>query len=486
VPALAALCFLVWRAAWPGQIAREWPVALLFAVLTALALLFPLKLSPGYLLTLDTAANFAALLLFGPPAAMLVVGGGTAAANLVQALNGKRDGWNVAFNTGQTVLAVGVAGGVLYALRPIPAPFPLGGLTSALTIVLAAAVLYATTSVAVAVAVGLQRGKNPWAIAVRAWRTGLPDQAALLLAGLLTALLVQTHRWAAVIMVLLAAMVYASLQRTLGLLAREQAARAALERAVEARGEFLSVASHELRTPVASLRGYVQLLLRQCQRPGGPDPALLQRALRTIDQQSDKLTRLVLQLLDVSRLQAGSLMLDRQSTDLGHLAEEVVTTMQALTTVPLELRANGPVWAMVDPVRIEQVLVNLLDNAIRYGVDTGTVEVDVAQVADEEVCRPVAARLSVRDRGLSIPVEERQHVFERFLQPGGSRQVGGMGLGLYVSRQIIAAHGGTIVVETPDDGGNRFVVTLPAETCSASEEAAPQLAGEPADLDQRR
>jgi signal transduction histidine kinase len=141
--------------------------------------------------------------------------------------------------------------------------------------------------------------------------------------------------------VLLAAMIYVSLQRTLRLLAREQAARADLERAVEVRDEFLAVASHELRTPVTSLRGYVQLVLRQCARSGGADPAVLQRTLRTLDEQSDKLTQLVTQLLDVSRLQDGHLELERQRTDVAHLAQEVVARLQASTGARVALPGVG-------------------------------------------------------------------------------------------------------------------------------------------------
>jgi signal transduction histidine kinase len=478
LPLAAGLCFLWWWTPSPGGagvISREWLLSsqlllpALFATLAALAVLFPLPLSPGYLLTLDTVVNFAALLLFGPPVAMLTAGLGTAAANLALAAQGKRDRWNVAFNIGQKALAVGVAGGVLYGLLPRRAPFPLEGVESALAVSAAGALLYATTSLAVAVAVGLQRGQNPLVVAVRAWRTGLPDAATLLLGGLLTALLTAAHGWAVVVMALLAALVYVSLQRTLRLMAREQAARADLERAVQIRGEFLAVASHELRTPVASLRGYAQLLLRQCARPGGPDPAMLRRGLDTIERQSDKLTRLVAQLLDVSRLQAGTLILERQPTDLTHLAGTVVASMQGLTASPaspLVLHAAEAVWAVVDPLRLEQVLVNLLDNAIKYGVAEGPIEMEVTREAGAGGQETV--RLSVRDRALPIPVEEREHVFERFRQLGGSRHVGGMGLGLYVSRQIVEAHGGTIAVEAPADaaGGNRFVITLPASAGS--------------------
>jgi signal transduction histidine kinase len=120
------------------------------------------------------------------------------------------------------------------------------------------------------------------------------------------------------------------------------------------------------------------------------------------------------------------------------------------------------VWAWIDPPRVEQVLVNLLENAIKYTVDDRPIEVDVRALSDPETRRPTAVRLAVHDHGLPIPPDEREHVFERFQQVGGSRYTGGMGLGLYVSRRIVEAHDGSMVVEAAEEGGNRFVVSLPS------------------------
>ena len=179
------------------------------------------------------------------------------------------------------------------------------------------------------------------------------------------------------------------------------------------------------------------------------------RALLAFDRQSDKLMRLVAQLLDVSRIQTGRLLLERRRVDLVDVAREATSGVRATTPQPIVLVAAAPVWGDVDALRLEQVLVNLLDNAVKYSQDEGPIELSVAQPA------PGWATLSVRDWGVGIPVEHRRHVFERFYQAQGSRLAGGMGLGLHISRQIVEVHGGQIRLEAPPDGGTRFVVTLP-------------------------
>jgi signal transduction histidine kinase len=112
---------------------------------------------------------------------------------------------------------------------------------------------------------------------------------------------------------------------------------------------------------------------------------------------------------------------------------------------------------MLDPLRIEQVLTNLLDNAIKYSPDGGQIHISLSREADN-------VRLSVRDHGVGVPVEHRGHIFDRFYQAhagGPLTSMAGMGLGLYISRQIVELHGGSIDAEFPDDGGTRLVVSLP-------------------------
>lgn len=228
------------------------------------------------------------------------------------------------------------------------------------------------------------------------------------------------------------------------------------QQAIRIRDEFLSVAAHELRTPVTSLRGFAQLTLRLLDRDGRLDPDRVERALQVIDRRSDKLSRLVMQLLDVSRIQAGRLELDRQLVDVTGLVEGIVTTLQATTDRHnLILLAVSPAQAMVDPLRLEQVVTNLIDNAIKYSPDGGDIEI-VLSMPD-----PESLRLEVRDHGVGIPPEHRDRIFERFYQVDEAGRKKGMGLGLYITHHIVSLHGGEIDTESPPDGGTRFVVSLP-------------------------
>jgi signal transduction histidine kinase len=236
-------------------------------------------------------------------------------------------------------------------------------------------------------------------------------------------------------------------------LIREQAARAEAEAAVAAREEFLSVAAHELRTPVTALLGHTQLARRYLERG---DPGCLQARLETIEQQARRLAKLVERLLDVAGLQRGTVSIERQQSDLtstvGGVVEQFRLTHPAL---PVAVNAPGPLPVCVDASRIEQVVINLLDNAIKFAGDTMPIEVEVRSDANGAVL------VSVRDHGPGIPPAERELVFERFHQAHDQRHYGGMGLGLYVSRELVEQHGGTIWIEEPDGGGARVVVRLP-------------------------
>jgi signal transduction histidine kinase len=223
------------------------------------------------------------------------------------------------------------------------------------------------------------------------------------------------------------------------------------------RDEFLSVAAHELKTPLTSLRGFAQLLMRQLDHDEVPDAVRLRQALSAIDQQSAKLARLVNQLLDVSRIDAGRLVLDRKVADVVGIVEEVVATSRVNTfRHEFTVRAPSGALAMVDPLRLEQVVRNLVDNAIKYSPDGGPIVLEVDKSREAGV-----VRLTVSDRGLGVPVAHRPLIFERFHQAHPERGGGGMGLGLYISRQIVELHGGRLEAEFPDGGGTRMVVTLP-------------------------
>ena len=161
-----------------------------------------------------------------------------------------------------------------------------------------------------------------------------------------------------------------------------------------------------------------------------------------------------------SRLQSGKLAIERTPSDVSGLLRDVVEASRSqLKDHTLVARLPTELWASLDPLRIEQVLTNLIDNAIKYSPDGG--QIDVVLDCDEALNSIV---LTVRDHGVGVPPEHRAHIFDRFYQAhagGPLTSMAGMGLGLYISRQIVELHNGSIRAEFPDDGGTRFVVTLP-------------------------
>ncbi len=234
-----------------------------------------------------------------------------------------------------------------------------------------------------------------------------------------------------------------------------------LESALDQRDAFLHIASHELRTPLTTLRGYAQLGLRTLSRSEEIDREKLERALRSIDRQSEKLNRLIAQLLDVSRLDTGQLALALELTDLGALAEAVVAAGVARTDRhQITLAAETGLSATVDPLRLEQVLTNLLDNAIKYSPAGGDIDIVLARRGADRI------ELAVRDHGLGVPPDQRDRLFERYFRGHSADHYSGMGLGLAIGRQIVELHGGSLRAEFPHDGGSRFVVSLPAAATS--------------------
>src|SRR5258708_3566593 len=240
------------------------------------------------------------------------------------------------------------------------------------------------------------------------------------------------------------------------LLAREQEARTEAERAVLERDMFLSVAAHELKTPVTSLRGFAQTILRQMNRGMTLDPERVRHAFETIDQRSTKLAQLVSQLLEMSRIEAGQLQLDKAPTQITDLVASIIAMIQPGTNKhTFEVNAADSVSMLVDPLRLEQVITNLIDNAVKYSPNGGPIYVDVG-LDDNEW-----AYIAVTDCGIGIPVEHRDHIFDRFYRAHAGSNISGIGLGLYVSKQIVLLHHGTLEVEFPSDRGSRFVIRLP-------------------------
>lgn len=227
--------------------------------------------------------------------------------------------------------------------------------------------------------------------------------------------------------------------------------------AIKARDQFLSVAAHELKTPLTSLRAGAQFMLHRYERDGGYDPANLQLALQTIDRQSARLARLVNQLLDTSWIESGHLGVERSPADLCVLVQDVVQGFREQAPQrTIRVHCPATLLGTFDSGRIEQVLINLLDNALKYSPPDQPIDVEVGETEGDQLC------FSVRDRGPGVPAEHRAQLFDRGqLFEAGNHQAG-LGIGLYLCRRIVELHGGTIDVETPDGGGVRFIVHLPA------------------------
>jgi PAS domain S-box-containing protein len=238
-----------------------------------------------------------------------------------------------------------------------------------------------------------------------------------------------------------------------------QRAEAALRLASEAKDAFIAAASHELRTPLAAAKGHAHLAMLKLGGETENGPA---KSLKIINRQIDRMTKLVEELLDISRLQAGRLSLELERFDLAVLVRETCDRMSVLSQQhPLRLEMPEHLEGQWDRGRLDQVLTNLLTNAIRYSPEGGEVVVRV----EEE---PAGVHLSVKDRGVGIPPEKQALIFERFGRAHGSKY-GGLGLGLTICQGIVEQHGGRIWVESagvPGEGST-FHVLLPREAAQA-------------------
>ena len=231
--------------------------------------------------------------------------------------------------------------------------------------------------------------------------------------------------------------------------------------AVKARDRFVSIASHELRTPIARVKGYAEMVLA-AHSDGDLTDEMLTRSLKRIDHASDRLTGLVRDLLDVSKITAGNLPLRLQTLELTELVREVVARYQEhLSASPaghLLLDIVGtPGVVSGDPDRIEQVLTNLLDNALKYSPDGAELAVHVQPKAR-------GVLLEVSDRGIGLPPEAAERIFEPFSRAANAeeRQITGMGLGLYICRNIVEQHHGRIWARSEGPGhGTVISVWLP-------------------------
>ena len=230
----------------------------------------------------------------------------------------------------------------------------------------------------------------------------------------------------------------------------------------QAHADFVSVVSHEFRTPLTSIKGFADTLLRY---GANLDPEQQKRFINIIKHQADRLTRLVENLLTVSKLGAERGQFSFRAITLHKVVDRIVQTIEAKTPEPREFKINVDeklieVWA--DPDKLEQVLTNLIDNAVKYSYPNSTVSI-TAQVDPKDDDK---IRIEIADQGVGIPAEYLPQIFSKFSRIDNplTREVEGTGLGLFITKSLTVAMGGDLQVESIDGKGSTFTVTLPVAT----------------------
>jgi signal transduction histidine kinase len=234
------------------------------------------------------------------------------------------------------------------------------------------------------------------------------------------------------------------------------------------RADFLTVAAHELRTPLTPLSMYLQSIERRLSRGQAVGSDLVVKARRQVE----RLGKLVEDLLDISRLESRRLVLGAADVELNDLVDDVVADFRAQTRNHDVVfhRTGAPVLVQGDRERLEQVMVNLLQNAIKYTPHGGQIRVTIEREETE-------ARVSVHDPGIGIPSEEQSRLFQRFFRAGNAttRNYGGLGIGLYVSHEIVQRHGGRFEVRSEVDKGSTFTFYLPLSPHTPVADALPRV-----------
>jgi two-component system sensor histidine kinase VicK len=220
------------------------------------------------------------------------------------------------------------------------------------------------------------------------------------------------------------------------------------------KNDFIGMVSHELKTPLTSLKGYVQLLHSKAKKQ---EDAFAVNALSKVDTQVNKMSTMINSFLNVSRLEAGKINLDKQEFDLNQLLKDTIDeAMMINPSHHIDLIPSGPVLIYADRDKIEHVVSNLLSNAVKYSPRGSTIEVQCMTLDD-------IVKVSVTDKGIGIKPIDAERLFERYyrVESNESKHISGFGIGLYLSSEIIQRHGGKIAVDSEFDKGSTFYFTLP-------------------------
>lgn len=240
-----------------------------------------------------------------------------------------------------------------------------------------------------------------------------------------------------------------------------------LEKLDETKDEFISMASHQLRTPLTSIKGYVSMLL---DGDAGKLTADQRRLLDEAYVSSERMVRLISDFLNVSRLQTGKFMLDKSKVNLGDLVTQELASLETIANahdLKLGLKVRGPIPSLyVDEDKLRQVVMNFVDNAIYYSHEGSTIKVELRVEGGYLI-------YEVTDKGIGVPKEEQKHLFTRFFRAENARKQrpDGTGVGIYLAKKVITEHGGTIIFRSTENKGSTFGFRLPIRRLSLEENA---------------
>ena len=231
-----------------------------------------------------------------------------------------------------------------------------------------------------------------------------------------------------------------------------------LEEAIRVRDDFISVASHELKTPLTSLRLNLDVLLSAASGPGPLTTEKLHRRLEIVDRVADRLQQLIEELLNITRVTSGHMALTLAQVDLAEVIDDVIARLATQLTdarCPVNATLQRPVLGRWDRLRLDQIVTNLVSNAIKYGAGQA---IEISLSSNDQ-----GAVLVVRDRGIGIATEDQSRIFQRFERAVSTRSYGGLGIGLWLVERIVGALGGQITVASQPGQGAVFSVLLPRE-----------------------